>query len=63
MESSIEVADTLQQNISLEREMIGRDNHGAILELVKQGTPKKAIARMLARRRHAGRARGIRGCR
>ena len=47
MESSIEVADTLQQNIPLEREMIGRDKHGAILELAKKGTRKKAIARML----------------
>lgn len=47
MERPVEVADTLQQNISLEREMIGRDKHGAILELAKQGTPKKVIARML----------------
>src|SRR3989337_4095052 len=47
MESFIEVADTLQQNIPLEREMIGRDKHGAILELAKQGTPKKVIARRL----------------
>src|SRR4030067_230596 len=47
MEKPIEVADTLQQNIPLEREMIGRDKHGAILELAKQGTHKKVIARML----------------
>ena len=47
METGIEVADTLQKNIPLEREMIGRDKHGAILELAKQGTPKKVIARML----------------
>jgi len=47
MERPVEVTDTLQKNISLEREMIGRDKHGAILELAKQGTPKKVIARML----------------
>ncbi len=47
METGIEVADTLRKNIPLEREMIGRDKHGAILELAKQGTSKKAIARML----------------
>lgn len=43
METQIEVADTLQKNIPLERKMIGRDKHGAILELAKQGTPKKAM--------------------
>jgi len=47
METGTEVADTLRKNIPPEREMIDRDKHGAILELSKQGTPKKAIARML----------------
>ena len=47
MENETMMGDTLRQTDLPEREMINRDKHGAVVELAEQGTPKKAIARML----------------
>ena len=47
MEDRTMMGDTLRQTYLPEREMINRYKHGAVEELAEQGTPKKAIARML----------------
>jgi len=47
MENGTMMGDTLRQTDLPEREMINRDKHGAVVELAVQGTPKKAIAKML----------------